>query len=50
MYWGDKLIKKAKEALKFFLHSLSEGSLFNIASFGSEFEFLFKNQTVVPFK
>ena len=49
MYCGDKLIKTAKEALKLFLHSLPEGSLFNVVSFGREFEFLFKNQAVVPY-
>ena len=41
MYWGKKAIKTAKEALKLFLHSLPVGSLFNVVSFGSNFEFLF---------
>jgi hypothetical protein len=49
MYWGEKAIKTAKEALKLFLHSLPEGSLFNVLSFGSSFEFLFNENVVVPF-
>jgi len=42
MYWGEKAIKTAKEALKLFLHSLPEGSMFNVISFGTSFEFLFE--------
>ena len=41
MYWGDKAIKTAKEALKLFLHSLPDGSFFNVVSFGTNFEYLF---------
>ena len=37
MYWGEKPIKTAKEALKLFLHSLPDGSYFNVVSFGSHF-------------
>jgi hypothetical protein len=35
MYYGNKAIIMAKEALKVFLHSLPEGSKFNIVGFGS---------------
>ena len=54
MYWGywgsgDTAIKMAKEALKIFVHSLPEGSKFNIIGFGSDFEFLFKDSTVVDY-
>jgi len=31
----------AKEALKVFVHSIPEGSKFNIIAFGSTFEYLF---------
>ena len=41
MYQGDKAIKTAKEALKLFLHSLPDGSFFNVVSFGTNFEYLF---------
>lgn len=41
MYWGDSAIVLAKEALKIFIHSLPEGSKFNICGFGSSHEFLF---------
>ena len=43
MYWGEKSIKTAKEALKLFLHSLPDGSYFNVVSFGSGFKYLFEN-------
>jgi hypothetical protein len=46
MYWGEKAIKFAKEALKVFLHSLPEGSFFNICKFGSKFEFIFDQSEV----
>jgi hypothetical protein len=49
MYWGEKAIKTAKEALKLFLHSLPDGSYFNVVSFGTDFEYLFKESVVVPF-
>ena len=49
MYWGEKAIKTAKEALKLFLHSLPDGSYFNVVSFGSSYEYLFKESVVVPF-
>lgn len=42
MYWGDKAITMAKQALKIFLHSLPEGSKFNICGFGSSHFFLFE--------
>ena len=41
MYWGDRAIDMAVEALKVFIHSLPEGSLFNVISFGSSHKFLF---------
>ena len=41
MYWGDSAITMAKQALKIFMHSLPEGSKFNICGFGSNHEFLF---------
>ena len=41
MYYGQNAIGMAKEALKIFIHSLPEGSKFNVSSFGSRFEFLF---------
>jgi hypothetical protein len=41
MYYGQNAIGMAKEALKIFIHSLPEGSKFNVCSFGSRFEFLF---------
>lgn len=41
MYWGDKAIVMAKEAVKIFLHSLPPGSKFNICSFGSHHSYLF---------
>ena len=40
----DGAITKAKEALKVFVHSLPEGSKFCICSFGSSFEFTFKQK------
>ena len=43
MYWEEKSIKTAKEALKLFLHSLPDGSYFNVVSFGSGFKYLFEN-------
>jgi uncharacterized protein with von Willebrand factor type A (vWA) domain len=43
MYWGDKAITMAKDALKIFLHSLPEGSKFNICGFGSTHFFVFNN-------
>jgi hypothetical protein len=49
MYWGEKAIKTAKEALKLFLHSLPDGSFFNVVSFGTNFEYLFNESVVVPF-
>ena len=39
----------AKEALKVFIHSLPHGSKFNVCSFGSTHEWLFKNQIVVDY-
>ena len=41
MYFGQNAITMAKEALKIFIHSLPEGSKFNVCSFGTEFQFLF---------
>jgi hypothetical protein len=49
MYWGDKAIEMASDALKIFMHSLPEGSKFNICGFGSNHEFLFGNQIVVDY-
>jgi secreted protein with Ig-like and vWFA domain len=39
-------IQLAREALIILLKSLSEGSTFNIVSFGSNYEFMFKNGSV----
>ena len=36
----------AKESLKMFMHSLPEGSKFNICGFGCEHEFLFDDNVV----
>ena len=43
MYWGDQgaAIKMAKRALEIFMHSLPDGSKFNICGYGTGFEFLF---------
>ena len=41
MYWGDKAINMAVRALEVSLHSLPDGSKFNIVSYGSRFETLF---------
>ena len=52
MYWGErreKSIKTAKESLKLFLHSLPDGSFFNVISFATDFEYLFNESVVVPF-
>jgi hypothetical protein len=49
MYYGQNAIAMAKEALKIFIHSLPEGSKFNVCSFGSGFEFLFDSQPVVDY-
>ena len=49
MYWGEKAIKTAKEALKLFLHSLPDGSYFNVVSSGTNYEKLFKDSVSVPF-
>ena len=43
------VIKTAIEALKLILHSLPDGSYFNVVCFGSEFEILFKESVVVPY-
>lgn len=48
MYWGDKAIVSAKRALEIFMHSLPDGSKFNICGYGSDYEFLF-DQTVVEY-
>jgi len=49
MYWGDEAIKMASTALKIFMHSLPEGSKFNICGFGSDHEFLFEQSIVVDY-
>ena len=36
-------IKLARQALMLFLQSIEYGSLFNVCSFGSLYEFMFKN-------
>ena len=46
MYWGDSAIKMAKKALEIFMHSLPDGSRFNICGYGTHFEFLFKEISV----
>lgn len=49
MYLGNGAIKMAKKALKIFMHSLPEGSKFNICGFGSSHEFLFNDDIVVDY-
>jgi len=49
MYWGGGAIVMAKNALKIFMHSLPEGSKFNICGFGSTHEFLF-DDLIVDYK
>lgn len=44
---GGQRIKLAREALLILLKSLTEGSSFNIVSFGSEYEFMFKKSMPV---
>ena len=39
--WGDR-VKKAKESLILFLKSLPEHSVYNIISFGSKFQRMYK--------
>ena len=46
MYWDDQAIIMALEALKVFVHSLPEGSMFNICSFGCNFSYLFPDDIV----
>ena len=46
MYFGEKAILMAKEALKVFLHSLPEGSLFNVCSFGSDYSLIFEQSVL----
>jgi len=46
--YGEE-IKMAKEALKIFIHSLPEGSKFNVCSFGSTHEWLFNDTIVVNY-
>jgi hypothetical protein len=41
-------ITMAREALMLFLQSLDFGCNFNICSYGSSYEFMFKNQRSVP--
>lgn len=44
--WGNR-IKKAKEALVYFLKSLPEGCYFNIYSFGSNYSTLYSQSKKV---
>lgn len=46
MYFGNGAITMAKKALKIFMHSLPEGSKFNICGFGSTHEFMFEDKCV----
>jgi len=46
MYWGDNAITMAKESLKTFIHSLPDGSRFDICGFGSTHEYLFDSMTI----
>ena len=46
MYWGDKAILMAADALKVFVHSLPSGSKFNICSFGCNHSYLFTDEIV----
>jgi hypothetical protein len=43
MYYGEKSIFMAVNALKLFVHSLPFGCKFNICKFGTTFKFIFKN-------
>ena len=47
MYQGDAAIKMAKRALEIFMHSLPDGSRFNICGYGTDFEFLFNESSVL---
>jgi hypothetical protein len=49
MYYGHKAIEMATATLKIFIHSLPEGSKFNVCGFGSRNEFLFGDQIVVGY-
>ena len=42
-------IKLAREALVLFLHSLPADSYFNVCSYGSRYEFMFKGSRSVPY-
>ena len=46
MYFNGGAITMAKNALKIFMHSLPEGSKFNICGFGSTHRYLFKDIVV----
>ena len=46
MYFHNGAITMAKKSLKIFMHSLPEGSKFNICGFGTNHEFLFKDIVV----
>jgi len=48
MTWNDT-ISLARRALETFLYSLPEGCRFNVVSYGSDHEFLFKNERSVPY-
>lgn len=50
MYWQDaKAIEMAAKSLEIFMHSLPDGSRFNICGYGTDFEFLFDKSSSVEY-